>query len=159
MKNNGPIFIVGTPRSGTTLLASMLSAHSRMACGPETHFFSKLTPQIEREIIKPKNWPDAAINYIASLEVNGEKVHRLFNISLNEIKQFLDECQPSISSALESLTHQFATKNMKKRWIEKTPMHLMYLASILSFFPNAKLIRIVRDPRDVALSLQKVAWG
>jgi len=43
--DNGPVFIVGMPRSGTTLLKMMMCAHSKIAIPPETHFFTKLYSQ------------------------------------------------------------------------------------------------------------------
>lgn len=47
----------------------------------------------------------------------------------------------------------------KKRWAEKTPDHLKHVALIRAHFPTSPIIRIYRDPRDVALSIRKVPWG
>jgi hypothetical protein len=47
----------------------------------------------------------------------------------------------------------------KLRWAEKTPDHLLTLPEVRKYFPQAPIIRIIRDPRDVAISLTKVPWG
>ena len=47
----------------------------------------------------------------------------------------------------------------KQRWVEKTPTHLVYLHEVRRHYPHAPIVRIVRDPRDVALSLLNVAMG
>ena len=47
----------------------------------------------------------------------------------------------------------------KARWVEKTPGHLVRVGMIRRHFPRSPIVRIVRDPRDVALSLMQVPWG
>ena len=54
---NKPIFIVGAPRSGTTLLSAILGSHSRIACGPETQFFSKLNLPALSSAAEDSYWP------------------------------------------------------------------------------------------------------
>ena len=62
-----PIFVVGVPRSGTTLLAAMLSAHSRMSCGPETHLFPWVS-RVDGERLCDKDlWPDTATEFLSSI--------------------------------------------------------------------------------------------
>jgi Sulfotransferase family len=50
-------------------------------------------------------------------------------------------------------------RNGKQRWVEKTPDHLPYVSRIRRWYPDSPIIRIIRDPRDVAHSLRRVAWG
>ncbi|OAG27006.1 sulfotransferase family protein [Thermodesulfatator autotrophicus] len=157
--SNEPIFIVGTPRSGTTLLAAMLSAHSRLDCGPETHFFCHLTRKIEKEISSRNNWPEIAVQYITSLKLTGEYIYKLFDLSRNEIYSFLLDKPPSVNSSLEALTQLHALKLNKHRWVEKTPNHLLFLPKLRKYYPNAFIIRSLRDFRDSALSMSKLPWA
>jgi hypothetical protein len=60
---------------------------------------------------------------------------------------------------LESLAATSASAAGKARWVEKTPNHLLYLEEIRRYYPSAFILRIVRDPRDVALSLTGVPFG
>lgn len=155
-----PIFIVGAPRSGTTLLAALLSGHSRIACGPETHFFNKIGVHRLRQAVRDCSWPNKAVDTILSLTLAGQKVNELFEVSDDEIQSFLSNCKPSIQAMLESLTALYAQKSGKLRWAEKTPNHLLFLKVIRQEFLNSPIIRIIRDPRDSAISItQKLPWA
>jgi hypothetical protein len=154
-----PIFIVGAPRSGTTLLASMLASHSRIGCGPETQFFNKISPLQFQEALHDPVWPQKAIELITSLTLTQQKVYELFALSREEIADFLSKQEPSIRALLESLTATYAFKLGKPRWAEKTPNHLLHLDLIRQEFPRSPIIRIVRDPRDSAISMQKLPWA
>lgn len=156
---NSPIFIVGPPRSGTTLLAAMLANHSRIACGPETHFFSKLSLKELQAAVSDREWPKKAVNQLASLHLSGQLVHQLFGLPLTELDQYLQHRSPNIQSMLEALVQAHAQSLGKPRWAEKTPNHLLYIDLIRQLFPDASVIRIIRDPRDVALSLRKLPWA
>src|SRR5262249_7583516 len=97
-----PIFVVGVPRSGTTLLAAMLSAPSRMERGPETPSFPQLARAPVPRLLRRSGWPDAAVGFLASLTLNGEKVHDLFGLSTARIRDELAGRRPSISAMLEA---------------------------------------------------------
>ena len=160
-----PIFIVGVPRSGTTLLAAMLSGHSNLSCGPETGFFRKLAAINSDDLIKPDTWPAAAVDFIAGIKHSGftgyeeKRLLEKYQLEPKQIQAFLAQKSPSISAALASVSEQYMTAIGKKRWVEKTPDHIQYLASLRKYFPVSPILHIVRDPRDVALSLTTVPWG
>ncbi len=154
-----PIFIVGNPRSGTTLLAALLSSHSELDCGPETHFFCFLSKKKKREILKSKNWPNLAFIYITSLKIADNYVYKTFGLTKKEIFNFLCKNNPSIKATLESLTKLHAQKKKKLRWIEKTPNHLLFIPEIRKHFKESFIIRVIRDVRDSAISMTRVPWG
>jgi hypothetical protein len=161
-----PIFIVGVPRSGTTLLAAMLSSHSRMICGPETHFFSRLSKIEVNPVVNHTTWPEHAVNFLRSIDHNNfsqanRRISLLekYNLSEAQIYAYLEKSSPSVLSMLSSITEQYLAAAKKHRWVEKTPDHIEYVDRIRNFFPDSPIIRIVRDPRDNCLSLTKVPWG
>ena len=154
-----PIFLVGVPRSGTTLLATMLCSHSRLSCGPETHFFDGLSAEMEETLCSDVSWPEAAINYLFSIPHADSLVPMNYDISRNELAEYLQPAERNITSVASALPEIFMKKIGKLRWVEKTPDHLICAKRIRQHFPNAPIVRIVRDPRDVALSLNAVAWG
>mgnify|MGYP000256499714 CR=1 FL=1 len=166
MKSN-PIFIVGVQRSGTTLLSAMLAAHSRMSCGPETHFFQRLEAENIAELIDPENWPKNAKKFISSISFtnyisnNPPRISILEKYHLTEyqIEEYLNKQRPAIDSLLCSVVEPYMQSLGKSRWVEKTPDHIQYLDKIRKYFPDSPIIRIIRDPRDVSLSLMKVPWG
>ena len=154
-----PIFVVGFPRSGTTLLAGLLSAHSRLICGPETEFFTGL--QIANQsnrLCQAAKWPEAAADYLFS-KVHEKPIPDYYGISRAEIVSYLKQRERSCPAILESLTETYMMRQGKQRWVEKTPTHLICLRQVRRHYPNAPIVRIVRDPRDVALSLLNVPWG
>jgi hypothetical protein len=154
-----PIFVVGTPRSGTTLLAAMLGASSQVDCGPETRFFPWLEREDLRQLLDPVDWPERATRFVRSLALQDSPVHALFGVSEEQIRAYLADRAPSVAAMLESLTVTRARAHGKPRWAEKTPRHIESLEQIRREWPGAHILRVVRDPRDVALSLARVPWG
>ena len=157
-----PIFVVGIARSGTTLLSAMLSAHARLDCGPESRFFARLRHLDDRQraaLIAPATWPDAAVDFIVELGNQGHPIVELFRLSADDIRSWLASRPPSIATMLESLTVQHAERAGKARWVEKTPRHLLMLETLRELWPDSRIVRIVRDPRDVALSLARMPFA
>jgi hypothetical protein len=163
--NNAPIFILGVPRSGTTLLAAMLAAHSRISCGPETHFFRKLASVDVEKLVSRSNWPQEALAFVCSIqhtsysEAQSVPLLQKYCLVAEQIDAYLREKEPSIPNILASVTEQYMQAMGKSRWAEKTPDHLLCLRQVRQHFPDSPIIRIIRDPRDVAISLTKVPWG
>ena len=151
-----PIFIVGVARSGTTLLASMLSTHTHLDCGPESRFFARyrhLSAAEKRRTVDPALWPGPAVDFIASLRNQDHAIVELFGLAHQDVTAWLASRPPSVATMLESLTVLHAEAAGKRRWVEKTPRHLLMIDTIRRLWPEAFIVRIVRDPRDVALSL------
>lgn len=153
-----PIFIVGVPRSGTTLLASLLAAHSRLACGPETAFFAELAAA-GKPLLHPRDWPGDVLEFAEESRLEGESLLERYAVDRQELAGFLAGSQPSPVGVLVALGELTARRAGKVRWMEKSPIHLLYAQQIRWWFPSAPIVRIVRDPRDVALSLTGVPWG
>ena len=72
---------------------------------------------------------------------------------LNNLSDF------SFAGVFDSIMSTWTIKNGKKRWGEKTPHHIYYWDEIAKIWPDAKIIHIYRDGRDVALSLLNARFG
>jgi hypothetical protein len=135
-------FIVGCPRSGTTMLQQALNRHSRIAIPPETAFFSMLaySKRIQHEHLQ---------RIKEDLEIDLPSASTRLRRSL-EARAFYDEMARLYVERLHkpNVTH----------FGEKTNEHLSRLNRIRRVFPNAKVILMVRDGRDVALSLRSLPW-
>lgn len=150
-----PIFIVGMPRSGTTLLTSMLSAHPRIAIAPETHYlcywmqeYKTLNPTLSRDF-------DLFWQTISSSER-----FSYFGINANKTRErILSKGSPSHQHILWGWLEEYADAINKVRWGEKTPLHYQHLRQLFTWFPNAQAIWMLRDPRAVSASLTKVPWA
>lgn len=158
MMHAPPVFVVGAPRSGTTLLSAMLSSHSALVIGPESHFFKKSTPAARRAAVQGP-WPDAGVDLLMSLTLTDESVPHLFGMDRERLRAWLREQEPSERALLESLTRTFAEKRRKGRWGEKTPGHVQHLHEIRRLYPEAPIIHIVRDPRDTVRSIARLPWA
>jgi hypothetical protein len=138
MSNSG-IFIVGCPRSGTTLLQSILASHSEIFTAPETSFFSRIIPRLGVEYSDP----DARIDR-QCLETVAADFREMTGIELPAA--FMEQdVDTDIRSLFENLLGVFNTGN-KPLWVEKTTLHARHLLAITRFYPDARIINLVRDP-------------
>jgi hypothetical protein len=82
-----------------------------------------------------------------------------YEVERQQVEEYLTAREPLISNILSSVTEQYMRTMAKVRWVEKTPDHIKHVDLIRKYFPESPIIRIQRDPRDVAVSLTKVPWG
>ncbi len=140
----------------------MLAAHPAFDCGPETHFLSRWTRLSRRErarILDRADWPLRAVAYVTGLALGKQPIYPMYGLSAQDVHDWLAARPPSLAAMLESLTAQRAHRAGKARWVEKTPRHLEVPELITDTWPEARIVRIVRDPRDAAVSLTKVPFG
>lgn len=153
-----PIFIVGNSRSGTTLVGRILDRHPTVFTFNELHFFEEL-------------WnPDSDSTKLSRTEA-ADLFAQLLNIQRNgyltrgKTEDFIIEAErltaelPSLSPlSIFAAFLDYETKNSgKTRPCEQTPQNTLYIGEILKAFPEARVIHIIRDPRDILLS-QKRRW-
>lgn len=152
-----PIFIVGAPRSGTTLLQYMLRSHPRISIPTgESHFFIPLYRQ--RESFGDLSCPE---NIQRVLEEMQRRSQSFVETDLHGVKfdipaltkTFLEEGRTTIESIIAGLFEKNAAGEGKARWGDKTPYYVLQIPTILEMFPNAQFIHLVRDGRDCALSM------
>ena len=149
---NSPIFIVGCARSGTTLLRLLLNQHSRVAIPGETWYFPDINEKYE-EIIKipEKLWRDAIADYLVSYATYPE-----FGVNRKQIRTQLENLNRNDWSRIVAVVNiTLAHKEGKPRWGDKTPGYCLHLPLIKKLYPDAYVINIIRDGRDVALSLME----
>ncbi|MGL4504067.1 MAG: sulfotransferase family protein [Planktothrix sp.] len=155
------IFLVGCPRSGTTLLQSLLAAHPQIASFPESHFFQSLAPA--------QPW----IQYLGiGLASRRRARYRIEEFLANMgRKQMIDQCLPPWAIFMSQYTSAF-TKILdcltlgegKTLWVEKTPGHLHHIEEIQKFVKEVNFIHIIRHGADNVASLYEVTqkhsqWG
>lgn len=153
-----PIFVVGSGRSGTTLLQLMLNTHPDIAICGEIHYVDqiseirKLVPSIE----KPEHFET-----FFSLVKRTRNIRYLPKAEtlLDAVKQRLSgEKYRTYEQFYRCLIEEYAKAQGARRCGEKTPSNIKYLNQIVEIFPNAKIIHIVRDPRAVVASRVKMPW-
>ncbi|ASC72054.1 hypothetical protein XM38_030080 [Halomicronema hongdechloris C2206] len=151
-----PIFIVGVPRSGTTLMTTLLSAHARVAISPETHFLDEWLPRYQHwcALERADHFQQFWQNWSSSQRFS------YFGVDPEQVFQRL-QAQPAINFKVifQSLLEEYAISQGKSRWGEKTPMHYRHLQTLLNWYPNARVIWMIRDPRATVASLLPLAWA
>lgn len=155
MAGDRPIFLVGCARSGTTLLSTMLHAHSAIAMPPETRFLLPAYAHRERfgDLTDPANRRRLA-RYLT-----GKKTHfEDLNLDRARVIAAIVAAPPTLGSALACVWQEFARDRGKRRWGEKRPAYWREIGVIRRLFPTAQLIHLVRDPRACVASLQRVPW-
>jgi hypothetical protein len=147
-----PVFVIGSPRSGTTLLYHMLlSAGGFAVYRSESKIFDLLAPRFGnlRLFKHRKKMLDLWLQT------------KMFGVSGANPEEFqtkiLGECN-SAGDFLRIFMEGIASAQNVDRWAECTPEHVLYVPWIKRELPDAQFIHIIRDGRDVALSLEKQGW-
>lgn len=156
MATDRPIFVIGCPRSGTTLLTLMLSSHSRIAIPPETRFLLSVfrrRPQFGDLRLKENRRRLAR----AVLHKKGTKFRQM-GLNDERVRKEIVTGPPTIGSALSVPYRLYAMDRGKARWGDKRPSYFRHIAVIRALFPRAQIVHIVRDPRDCAGSLKRMRW-
>ena len=132
---NRPIFVGGMFKSGTSLVRAMLDQHPNIATGLETWWFNFAWPPTAEKDQK----------YLSRLgqfyDFEADEVHRLVGES------------GSVYEFLSLFLSTYAARKHKKRWAEKTPANVCHMDRILAGWPDAQIVHVVRDPKDVFASL------
>ena len=153
------IFVVGNSRSGTTMMGRILGKHPDIYTFGELHFFGQLcAPPFSSELRKANAAKLAAELYCVQQE--GYRTHGNPHRFLKEAQVFLNDLTsyPETPALLFSaFLHHEATKNDKTIPCDQTPRNVFYIKDILELYPKARIINMIRDPRDVLLS-QKRKW-
>jgi hypothetical protein len=146
-----PIFVVGCPRSGTTLVQCILSASSHAFSLPETHFFSYVLPALDATPTTPVDWDQLFLARQALEREAGLKLPSPVWTALAETPG-----TRALDIFLALVEHFRPAPDL--RAIEKTPRHVLNLDTIAAAFPDAVFVNVVRDPIDVASSLLGVPF-
>lgn len=152
-RNKAPVFVVGCPRSGTTILYHMLlSAGDFAVYRGESNVFNLLVPRF-RGMRSAGDRRELLEMWLRS------KLFRVSGLDANEISaKITAECHGG-GDFLRIVMQEVARKQGVGRWADSTPEHLLYMEEIKRQIPDALFIHIIRDGRDVALSYIKQGWS
>jgi Sulfotransferase family len=144
-------FIVGASRSGTTLLRLMLDSHPALAIPNETQFLPGLQRALEHAadpstvvldaVVTHPRWPGFGLDPDALRE------------------RLLSAPDATLGDALRAFYSMYAAKHGKPRWGDKTPDYVLHMPTIAELLPEARFIHLIRDGRDVALSVIPMWFG
>jgi hypothetical protein len=152
-RKRAPVFVLGCPRSGTTLLYHMLlSAGDFAVYRTESNVFNLLSPRFGGMR------SDADRQALMDVWLRS-KLFRVSGLDAGKITaKIMTECR-SGGDFLRIVMEEVARMQGVDRWADCTPDHLLYMEEIKRQIPNALFIHIIRDGRDVALSYVKQGWS
>jgi hypothetical protein len=155
-----PIFVGGCPRSGTTLLRTMLDSHPHLAVPLETHFvvpawrhrsmFGDLSEADNRRGVA--RW---------IIELRKSRYSDRIGIPREQLMDAFAAAPPTLGSLMESVFTLYAEREGKPRWGDKRPSYSQNLNVVFDMWPNARFVNVVRDPRACVASMRKAfpGWG
>lgn len=149
----GPLFIVGLSRSGTKLIRDLLNRNTQI-CIPD-----------EESVFLPTILSNSSLTTSETIERIQKSmfVHRFKDIQIPNIEELNKYADTSSKLGVVEATFKYygikgRNWNNNLIWGDKTPTYLRHIDLIKTHFPNLKVIHIIRDPRDRALSVKKT-WG
>lgn len=152
--NAAPFFIVGSGRSGTTLLRVILASHSRISIPPETWFLLPLLRRLEPDRLLSSAQVDYAIRTIT-----GHYRWPDMELSAQEFcRRARELARPSLRDVVELIYTATMERENKRRWGDKTPGYIEIVPRLARLFPGSRFIHLCRDGRDVTKSFQRTGW-
>jgi hypothetical protein len=150
LMEHDPVFIVGCGRSGTTLLRVMLASSDRLMIPPESDFLwraarrfgpgARMTGRHEEFVSMLE-----AISSFPALELSSDEIRH----------ELAGQPSETVAHCVSAVYRLYARKSGRSRWGDKNPFYVRYLGLIQRLFPNLRVIHVVRDGRDVAVSVRK----
>ncbi|KAB7627881.1 sulfotransferase family protein [Alkalilimnicola sp. S0819] len=153
---DGPLFIVGMPRSGTKLLRTLVNRHSQVGLPEyESHFI----PFYARSGLNWERLRDPQRFHRFHRRIARSNFGRGLGAELPSAERWRGAVREwSCAGVMEALFRLFAQARGKRIWGDKTPLYLRELPLLSTLYPGARFVHIVRDVRDYCLSA-RAAWG
>jgi hypothetical protein len=152
VRSKAPVFVLGCGRSGTKFLYhTLLSAGGFAVYHAESNAFNLLGLRFGN-LANRGNRRQLLDEYYTS------KLFQRTGLAPSDIDQRVMEDCRNAGDFLRIVMEAIARKQGVDRWAESTPLHLLYLPLIKKVLPDALVIHIIRDGRDVTASLHRIGW-
>ena len=168
-----PVFVCGHPKSGTSLLRALFDTHPQVVTYPEeTAFFRRYLPRARGRSLEEKlTLADQTLTHIFEWNQTNPPAHQkdypdrdYSNIPVDAVRAAMRELVRAqfrhdgdmLSAAILAygqVTGRLGDKTV--HWVEKTPMNELFAEQIFQWWPEARCIHVVRDPRDNHVSYRR----
>ncbi len=154
-----PVHIIGHARSGTSILADVLRRYLRISFGTESQFIVRYHKKLAQYgDLHDDSRIQRLIRDVAQ-ERCFQRWHKFDGFVLDPEQLFHDLSERSYRGVLEAAFMQLARHGGMTRWGDKTPEYVHDLPTLYGLWPDAQYLHIVRDGRDVALSIFQQEFG
>jgi hypothetical protein len=143
-ETNKPVFIVGSPRSGTSVLTWCLGQHPNMFPVPESNWMGDFAVHLAASYRVGTARGDRTI--LSAMDIGRDEFFARFGQSINQ-------CILAHRKDLDRKRKMRPSSNSKARWVDGTPEYSVHIFALRKLFPEAVFIHIVRDVRDVVRSM------
>ena len=153
------LFVVGNSRSGTTMMGRILGNHKDVFTFGELHFFGQLWSPAHSSVLNETDTNKMASNLFCIQRIGYRKQGdpQQFCEDARKLYAGFDSQTISPTDLFSAFLRYEANLNGKSIPCDQTPRNVFYIDEILRFYSQARIINMVRDPRDVLLS-QKRKW-
>lgn len=127
-----PVFIIGSPRSGTTVLARSLAEHPELWTSHESYFLNGLFGDGRAGSVHSRQSRRSAPGWLKTEQVDRAEFLAYVGVGLNAL---------------------FTSRAGGRRWIDQTPLYTLFATELAELFPDALFLHIVRDGRRVVNSM------
>lgn len=151
----GPIFVVGAPRSGTSILAWCLGQHPNIVNLPETNWLARVGEHVED--MYRLGTINGKHSHLSAIGLPKDTFYRWIG---DGIARFVTSTNVALTGvAAPSRNSEFVRRRSeedpKRRWLDATPQNTNCILSLSKLFPDAQFIHLLRDPREVVRSLSR----
>jgi len=158
IEQDKPIFIGGLQRSGTSLMRAIIGSHPTLAI-----YKSDLplwTKYYKHHHDLDLNDPDIRMQLLDEI-ISDRKSLKIIGLTFNAqeiLASLQNESHVTFGVLFQHLLRQYAKLIGRPRWGLKTPHNEFWSDEIFAAYPDAKMIHLIRDPRDVAVSIKSRGW-
>jgi hypothetical protein len=149
-----PVFVVGAPRTGTTLVKEILNRHPRIHLFDEVHFFERVWDDRDRlGDLADEAGQNEAIERLRKVVLDygtDQAVAELLTVDV--FRRRLDEEGGGYRGLLAALLKTGAELAGADHWGDSSPQDVLYLSTLFEWFPDARIVALVRDPRGFLCS-------
>ncbi|MBP2704795.1 sulfotransferase [Microbispora sp. RL4-1S] len=156
MQSDRPVFVIGCPRSGTTMLQLMLHSHPRLAVPPETRFL--VPAYFSRRAYGDMRLADNRRKLAAWIAEGRNTKFRELGIDAADFVQAAMHGPGSFGSVIGMVFKCYAERFGKPRWGDKRPSYYRHVEMLVRMFPDAQFVHLIRDGRDCVASLKQMPW-
>jgi len=151
--DNTPFFVLGSQRSGTTMLRLMLNRHPRLGVPHESKFMIAFNSRLAEYI-------DLSSPMNARRLLDDIAQHKAVAAGglIEDRDAILDSDISTFAQMIDVIMSEKARRMGKARWGDKTPFYITHIDELWSLFPDSKIVHLVRDGRDVVVSQRNIEW-
>lgn len=154
-----PVFVIGHARSGTTILTKLIRKHLQIAFGTESQFIVRLARRSASFGDLTDEGNRKRLVAALSMERFFFRTHRNYGFALDVDAVVRESTAGTYRSVLDAMFGQLASHMGYSRWGDKTPEYAHHLPVLYGLYPEAAFVNVIRDGRDVALSIFETPFG